>query len=86
MSSLTKNTLAGLREILTRGDASSVEITQDYLAEISARRDLNTFITVTQDDALVSAKVADQIRAAGQASLTTGLPIAHKDLFCTKAF
>tara|TARA_B110000305_G_scaffold111316_1_gene125332 strand:+ start:19201 stop:20667 length:1467 start_codon:yes stop_codon:yes gene_type:complete len=84
MSSLTKNTLAGLREILTRGDASSVEITQDYLAEISARRDLNTFITVTQDDALVSAKVADQIRAAGQASLTTGLPIAHKDLFCTK--
>lgn len=78
-------TLKMLKDGLTAGDFSSVEITQQYLDNINANNaKTNSFITITDDLALAQAKQADETIAAGKASLLTGLPIAHKDIFCTE--
>ncbi len=69
---------------LARGDYSSVEITRDYLTRIKQLNGtINAFITVTEEQALQQAAAADQLIAAGQSSALTGIPLAHKDIFCT---
>jgi len=69
---------------LAQGDYSSVEITRDYLTRIKQRNSsINAFITVTEEQALQQAAVADQQIAAGQSRALTGIPLAHKDIFCT---
>ncbi len=78
-------TLADLSRALQRGELSSVELTQHYLARIKAfDKQLNSFITVTEDLALEQAQAADAKRAAGHATSLTGIPVAHKDIFCTQ--
>jgi aspartyl-tRNA(Asn)/glutamyl-tRNA(Gln) amidotransferase subunit A len=78
-------TLTQLADGLSRGEFSSVELTTAYLERIKAHNaGLNAFITVTDDMALTQAAAADEKRAAGNAGPLTGLPIAHKDIFCTK--
>lgn len=78
-------TLAELAQGLENGDFSSVELTQAYLDRINVQDGkYNSFITVTDELALSQAKTADEQRAAGQAGTFTGLPIAHKDIFCTE--
>ena len=78
-------TLAELAQGLENGDFSSVELTQAYLDRIAAEDGkYNSFITVTGEQALEQAKAADETRAAGNAGAFTGLPIAHKDIFCTE--
>ena len=70
---------------LAAGHLSSVEITQSYLDRIAALDSkYNAFITTTPELALAQAKAADESRAAGTGGRYTGLPIAHKDLFCTQ--
>ncbi len=70
---------------LSQGEFSSVELTQHYLDRIKAKDgEINSFITVTDELALEEAKAADQIRAEGKATDWTGIPFAHKDIFCTK--
>jgi aspartyl-tRNA(Asn)/glutamyl-tRNA(Gln) amidotransferase subunit A len=63
---------------------SSRELTQHFLDRIT-RLDagLNSFVTVCADAALTEADVADARLAAGEADPLTGIPIAHKDIFCT---
>ena len=69
---------------LKSGDFSSVELTQNFLDRISQYdNNLNSFITVTPEQALAGAKSADEKIAAGEAGVLTGIPIAYKDLFCT---
>jgi len=69
---------------LAAGKFSSVEVTQDYLARIAQYNPaLNCFISVTDELALQQAARADADRAAGKAGTLTGVPLAHKDLFCT---
>ena len=63
---------------------SSVELTTDCLQAIRHRQGtLNAFITITDECAMTQAKAADASIAAGTAGPLTGIPIAHKDLFCT---
>ncbi len=77
-------TIKELQTGLAQGKFSSVEITSDYLTRIKQLNpDLNAFITVTEDQALLQAKAADQLIADGKTSALTGIPLAHKDIFCT---
>jgi len=78
-------TLAELSQGLAAGDFSSTELTQHYLDRINRLdSNYNSYITVTTEQALDQAKTADQQRAAGNGSPLTGIPIAHKDIFCTQ--
>jgi aspartyl-tRNA(Asn)/glutamyl-tRNA(Gln) amidotransferase subunit A len=78
-------TLAELAQGLERGDYSSTELTQTYLERIKALDGrYNSFISVTEEQALAQARAADEARASGNAGALCGLPIAHKDLFCTQ--
>jgi aspartyl-tRNA(Asn)/glutamyl-tRNA(Gln) amidotransferase subunit A len=81
---MLKQGIAAISSSLSKGEISSVEITQAYLDQISRHNtDLNAFITITAEQALAQAAAADKIRAAGNAGVFTGVPIAHKDIFCT---
>ncbi len=70
---------------LARGDFTSVELTQSLLDRIAQLDEkLNAFITVTAEPALAAAARADKARAAGDGGVLNGLPIIHKDIFCTR--
>ena len=78
-------TIAELTAGLKAGDFSSVELTQACLDRInSLDEQLNSFITVTPELALEQARLADEQRAAGNAGILNGIPLAQKDIFCTK--
>lgn len=78
-------TLKSLSEQLQQKKISSRELVAGYLARIdSANPTLNAFITVDHKGALAAAEAADKVIATGNAAALTGLPIAHKDLFCTE--
>ncbi len=80
-----RKTLAQLSEGLRRKEFSSVELTRLFLDRIEANQSvLNAFISVTRDQALQSAQAADRALAAGNAPALAGLPIVHKDIFCTQ--
>jgi len=80
-----QQTLAALARGLASGEFSSRELTESLLGRIETHgKTLNAFITVTADAALAQADRADKVRAAGDAGPLNGLPIIHKDLFCTK--
>ncbi|MCB1503991.1 MAG: Asp-tRNA(Asn)/Glu-tRNA(Gln) amidotransferase subunit GatA [Hyphomicrobiaceae bacterium] len=85
MTDLTKLTLAEARAGLQRKEFSAVELTRAHLDAIEkANGALNAFILVTADHALAQAKASDERLAKGGARLLEGLPLGHKDLFCTK--
>jgi aspartyl-tRNA(Asn)/glutamyl-tRNA(Gln) amidotransferase subunit A len=67
---------------LAGGQISSQELTQEHLKNL--REDtLNCFISVAEERALKQAQAADKSRQNGTAHALTGIPIAHKDIFCT---
>ena len=80
-------TLTQIANGLEAGDFTSVEITQHFLdriEELDQKNDgINSFITVTKELALKDAQAADERRASGNATKWTGVPFAHKDIFCT---
>lgn len=77
-------TLAQLSEGLAKKDFSSEELTRHFLDRITQLDSrFNSFISVTPEQALAQAKAADQRLANGQQQALTGIPIAHKDIFCT---
>jgi aspartyl-tRNA(Asn)/glutamyl-tRNA(Gln) amidotransferase subunit A len=84
MSQITDLSFSELKKALGDRTLSSVEITSAFLDRIeSLNPTLNAFITITRDEAIQSAKKADATISKGSATPYTGLPIAHKDLFCT---
>lgn len=77
-------TIAELSQALHEKKISSVELTQLFLERIKTLDEkLNAFITVTEEHALKSAAEADIRLAQQKAGPLTGIPIAHKDIFCT---
>ncbi|MDE0038645.1 MAG: Asp-tRNA(Asn)/Glu-tRNA(Gln) amidotransferase subunit GatA [Gammaproteobacteria bacterium] len=75
-------TIADIRTALRSKTTSAEELAREHLNRI-ARSELNSFVTVSEDDALATAREADrQIARQGQSGLL-GIPIAHKDVFCT---
>jgi aspartyl-tRNA(Asn)/glutamyl-tRNA(Gln) amidotransferase subunit A len=81
---LHRLTLAELNEGLRARRFSSVELARHFLARIERFNPaLNAFITVTAEQALAAAQKADHAIAAGEALPLTGVPIVHKDIFCT---
>jgi aspartyl-tRNA(Asn)/glutamyl-tRNA(Gln) amidotransferase subunit A len=73
-----------LGRALRAGKTSSVEITRHFLSRIERLNPaLNALITVTAEQALAQAKAADARRAAGDEGPLLGIPLIHKDIFCT---
>jgi aspartyl-tRNA(Asn)/glutamyl-tRNA(Gln) amidotransferase subunit A len=78
-------TLTELAKGLKAGDFSSRELTSSLLDRIERLDgDINSFISVTRDQALSAADAADQARAKGESRPLAGLPLAIKDIFCTQ--
>ncbi len=70
---------------LAGGEFTSVELIEALLARIDTMDgELNALITVTADEALAAAGRADRSRAAGEGGALNGLPLIHKDIFCTR--
>ena len=84
MANLTDLTIAEAQAGLAQGEFSSKEITEAHITAIEAARDLNAFVTETPERALADAAASDKRRAGGDVGALDGLPIAIKDLFCTK--
>jgi len=79
-----QKSLVELTADLQKGIYSSEELTRACLQRISAHDErLNSFVTVTEAQALVAAQAADVAIKAGSAGPLTGIPFAHKDIFCT---
>lgn len=77
--------IADARQLLIDGKISSVELTQAFLDRIDVLdADIGAFISVDKDYALDQAQKADQDLAAGNVNVLTGIPIALKDILCTK--
>jgi aspartyl-tRNA(Asn)/glutamyl-tRNA(Gln) amidotransferase subunit A len=78
-------TIAELAAGLRARRFSSVELATKVLERIERHnKGLNAFLTVTADAALEAARRADQELQAGRGGPLTGVPIAHKDIFCTE--
>jgi aspartyl-tRNA(Asn)/glutamyl-tRNA(Gln) amidotransferase subunit A len=78
-------TIAELSAGLRARRFSSVELTRTLLERIERLNGgLNAFLTVTAEQALAAARHADQELQAGRGGPLTGVPIAHKDIFCTQ--
>lgn len=83
-TSLTTLSLTSAREGLLKKDFTSVELTQAHLDVMAEKRNLNAYITETSELALQQAAASDKKLATGSGGALEGLPIAVKDLFCTK--
>jgi len=82
---MLKKSITALSAGLKNGDFTSHELTRACLDQVAAHDDeLNCFITVTEAAAMAAAKAADERIQAGQAGPLTGIPFAHKDIFCTR--
>ena len=85
MTDLHRLSIREMAEGLKTAQFSSRELTQHYLnriAKIDAQ--VQSYVTVTPEQALAEADAADGLIKSGMAGLVTGIPLAHKDIFCTK--
>ncbi len=85
MTDLTKLTLAEARDGLAKKTFTATELTRAHLDAIEAgNAALNAYVLPTPDHALAQAKASDERIAKGTARPLEGLPLGHKDLFCTR--
>ncbi|MBK1734031.1 Asp-tRNA(Asn)/Glu-tRNA(Gln) amidotransferase GatCAB subunit A [Halorhodospira abdelmalekii] len=79
-----RKTVAELAAALRAGEVSSRELTEALLQRIEQLDpQLNSLITVTREQALAAAERADARLQAGDGGPLTGVPLVHKDIFCT---
>jgi aspartyl-tRNA(Asn)/glutamyl-tRNA(Gln) amidotransferase subunit A len=82
--SIHRKSLAELAAGLRNKEFSCVELTRLLLKRIeTAQPTLNALISITHDGAYAQAAAADREIAAGRAGPLTGIPLIHKDIFCT---
>ena len=81
---MTYKSVTEILEAIKKKQISATEITKEYLKRIKASDDLNCFITLTEDSALNTAKEIDKDISKNKFKPLSGLPIAQKDIFCTK--
>ncbi len=80
-------TLKQLTTELAAKRVSSVEVAEFFLKRINTLgKTLNAFISVDAEKTLTAAQAADRLIAAGKAGPLTGVPVAHKDIFCAKGW
>ena len=80
-----ESSLTDLARKLRARELSCVELTQAFLERIEALdSQLNCFITRCPEQALEQARAADRLLARNEGGPLTGIPVAHKDIFCTK--
>ncbi|ENV11685.1 glutamyl-tRNA(Gln) amidotransferase subunit A [Acinetobacter schindleri NIPH 900] len=85
MTDLHRLSIRELTEGLANAKFSSRELTEHYLKRIEkVDAQVKSYVTVTAEQALAQADAADALRRAGSANVLTGVPIAHKDIFCTQ--
>jgi aspartyl-tRNA(Asn)/glutamyl-tRNA(Gln) amidotransferase subunit A len=84
MSKLTDLTITEALKALDAKKFSAVELTDAHIAAMEKARGLNAFITETPEQARKQAKESDTRRASGKAGALDGIPLAIKDLYCTK--
>ncbi|MGB1158587.1 MAG: Asp-tRNA(Asn)/Glu-tRNA(Gln) amidotransferase subunit GatA [Porticoccaceae bacterium] len=78
-------TIAEIVTGLQNRSFSSAEITQHLLARATRLdKQFNSLITITENEALEAAKAADQRLAEKNAPALCGVPLIHKDIFCTR--
>jgi aspartyl-tRNA(Asn)/glutamyl-tRNA(Gln) amidotransferase subunit A len=80
---MARQTIAETTRALREGVTTSLELTQASLDRVSRDSD-NAFISVAEDQALAAAREADRLIARGEGGVLTGVPMAHKDIFCTR--
>jgi len=80
------STLATLSGELKAKKLSAVELARHFLGRIAQAKRLNAFITVDEEKTLAQAKAADARIAKADVAPLTGIPIAHKDLFCAEGW
>ena len=79
------SSLKDIAAALRAKTVSAVELATESLARIEAGNPkINAFVTVDHEGALAAARAADASIAAGKAGPLTGIPLAHKDVFCTE--
>lgn len=84
MTELTSLTIAEARDGLKTKRFSATELTDAHLAAMEKARVLNAYILETPDAARAMAQASDNRIASGQAGSLEGIPLAVKDMFCTK--
>lgn len=80
-----KQSIDQFSKLLSNKEISALELLEIFLSRIKKHnKTLNAFITVDGDFARQQAIKADELISKGKSNILTGIPIAHKDLFCTK--
>ncbi len=84
---MINHSLKQLAAALSKKKISSVELAELFLQRIERLNpELNAFITVQRETTLAQARAADERIARGEAGPLTGIPIAHKDIFCMRGW
>ena len=85
MHDIQNHTISDLSKLLHSKEISSVDLTKFYLDRVDQYQEkINCYITICPELALQQAHNADQRIQNGDAQLLTGIPFAHKDIFCAQ--
>jgi aspartyl-tRNA(Asn)/glutamyl-tRNA(Gln) amidotransferase subunit A len=84
MIDLTSLTLVQARDALRKREFSATELAEAHLAAMENARALNAFVLDTPDAARAMARASDERLARGEGGPLEGVPLAIKDLFCTR--